>query len=100
MANKGYEAGANFERRVKRHYEGLGYWCIRAAGSHGIADVVCIKSEPDVSGVFHTNIILVQCKTYEGWNDKTALKELAISLRVNAVYAYKRGRKLVLETVV
>ena len=40
MANKRYVAGANFERRVVRWYEGQGYDpVIRSAGSHGLSDV-------------------------------------------------------------
>lgn len=35
-----YTKGAYFERRVKEHLERCGWWAIRAAGSHGVADIV------------------------------------------------------------
>lgn len=102
MANKGYEAGANFERRVKKHYEKLGYWCIRAAGSHGVADVVCLKRQPAWDPIGQPDndwleVILVQCKTYEGWDNHVSILKVRYQLRVRAVYAYRKGRKLILE---
>jgi len=39
-----YARGANFERQVKRDLEGRGYLVIRAAGSHGIMDLVAFKA--------------------------------------------------------
>jgi len=39
-----YARGANFERDVKRDLEGRGYLVIRAAGSHGIMDLVAFKA--------------------------------------------------------
>jgi hypothetical protein len=39
-----YARGANFERQVKADLEGKGYLVIRAAGSHGIMDLVAFKS--------------------------------------------------------
>ena len=41
MKNK-YKAGANFERRVCRHYEALGFDTIRSAGSRGTVDVLAV----------------------------------------------------------
>jgi hypothetical protein len=39
-----YARGANFERQVKADLEGKGYLVIRAAGSHGIMDLVAFKA--------------------------------------------------------
>ena len=40
MTNKNYVAGANFERRVVKWYEDMGFDpVIRSAGSHGLSDV-------------------------------------------------------------
>lgn len=38
-----YASGTVFEREVRAHLEAEGYWCIRAAGSKGKADIVAIK---------------------------------------------------------
>jgi len=37
-------AGDRFERRVRGLLESRGWWVIRAAGSHGIADLVAIRA--------------------------------------------------------
>ena len=36
--------GADFERTVLADLDERGWWCIRAAGSHGAADVVALRS--------------------------------------------------------
>lgn len=36
--------GINRERQVRRRLEAEGYWCCRAAGSFGDADVVALKA--------------------------------------------------------
>lgn len=46
--------GAAFERQVAEHLRGRGWWCVRAAGSHGAADVVALREGWDP--------VLVQCK--------------------------------------
>jgi Holliday junction resolvase len=96
LPNNNYVNGANFERKVKKHYEDLGYYVIRSAGSHGVADLVCLKpswwEETPI-----TEIILVQCKTYKGWDRQKAVIELADKLRATAIYAYREKRKLVLK---
>ncbi len=38
-----YRSGAEFEREIRHHLEADGYWCARAAGSKGKADVIAIK---------------------------------------------------------
>ena len=37
-----YNTGANFERYLKKHFESIGYYCIRSAGSHGAIDLLAI----------------------------------------------------------
>ena len=39
--NNNYKRGANLERSIKAYYESIGYIAVRAAGSHGFADVWC-----------------------------------------------------------
>lgn len=48
-----YRRGANFERIVAAALERDGYVVMRAAGSHGKADLVALKP---------TQVVLVQCK--------------------------------------
>jgi len=53
MPNTNYLAGRRLEYEVKKVFEAQGYHVIRASGSHGLYDLVCIRSN---------QIILVQCK--------------------------------------
>ncbi len=39
--NKNYVKGRAKEYRIKKKYEKEGYVCLRTAGSHGFADIVC-----------------------------------------------------------
>jgi Holliday junction resolvase len=50
----GYGAGANLERETRKQLVDNGYFAVRAAGSHGIADIVALKPG---------EVLLVQCKT-------------------------------------
>jgi Holliday junction resolvase len=92
-----YQRGANFERKVKEYYESEGYYVIRSAGSHGVADLVCIRRLKRIS---HPEIILVQCKLYGDWDKKQNIIRLAKKLHVNAVYAYNKRGKIILEPLV
>lgn len=38
-----YRRGYTFETAIRADLESDGYWTIRAAGSHGLADVIAIK---------------------------------------------------------
>jgi hypothetical protein len=58
MKNK-YQAGANFERRVAKWYEGQGAMVIRSAGSHGVCDVIAL---------FPTVIILNTLRINSKWS--------------------------------
>ena len=87
LPNKRYVAGSNFERRVKKEYAARGWLSIRAAGSHGIVDVVAVKG-----GI----IELVQCKT-GGVISTEDLMELINAAEIaggTAKVAYRVGRKL------
>lgn len=48
-----YDGGRAFEYEVRAFLEAEGYWCIRAAGSHGKVDVLALKTG---------QILMVQCK--------------------------------------
>ena len=57
--NRNYERGANFERRVVKYFESLGYVAIRSAGSHKKFDVIAFNG---------LTVWAVQCK----WNSTEA----------------------------
>jgi len=54
-----YARGANFERQVKADLEKRGYLVIRAAGSHGIMDLVAFRARWTDEGA----IWFIQAKT-------------------------------------
>ena len=45
MPNKNYLKGKAKEQRLKKKHQGQGFLVIRAAGSKGFADLVCIKGD-------------------------------------------------------
>jgi len=55
MPNRNYQAGVRFERQRKKHWEEAGYVVIRAAGSHGFADLVAFATA-------HDAVYTIQCK--------------------------------------
>ena len=84
-----YRQGYRFELRVKRDMESRGWWVIRAAGSHGPADLVCLKAgEPP---------LLLQCKanSVSHKREGIALAALAESMEAEALLALRVGHKLV-----
>jgi len=64
MPNSNYERGVRFERERKAAWEEQGYVCLRTAGSHGFADLICVH--PDKPTVF------VQCKVLSDGAEKQA----------------------------
>jgi Holliday junction resolvase len=54
--NKNYVAGRSFEYARKAAWEADGYDVIRAAGSHGVYDLVAFKRD---------KIVFIQCKLVE-----------------------------------
>ena len=67
-----YSRGAKFEYRVRAWYERKGYTVIRAAGSHGAADLIAwyakYGSVPDV--------VVIQCKCGKKKSYVKAIDEL------------------------
>lgn len=80
-----YQRGADLERRVKALLEGAGYFVVRSAGSHSVADLLAL---PRNSGpVFPplSEALVVQCKRGgvlgpAEWNDlvRTAFSVSAV----------------------
>lgn len=84
-----YRRGAYFERRVKLDMESRGWWVIRAAGSHGPADLVCLKAgEPAL-------LVQVKANALPHKREGIALAALAESIGAEALLAKRVGRKLV-----
>jgi Holliday junction resolvase len=81
-----YQRGYRFELLVKKKWEDRGYWVIRAAGSHGKADLVALIHDGDQCLVY-----LVQCKLKGviSLQDREELAKLANDLHCTAVLAYK-----------
>lgn len=82
-----YRNGAELERACKRLFEANGYYVVRAAGSKGAADLVCLK---------RGEVVLVQCKLdgYLRPAERKAFQALAVQLHCDIVIAYwhKEGR--------
>ena len=60
MTKTNYQKGADFERKVVKYFEELGYLAIRSAGSHGPFDVIAIPKREVCPGI----PILIQAKRH------------------------------------
>lgn len=85
--NLNYARGASFERLVGAKLAADGYRVLRAAGSHGKADVIALK---------RGQVVLVQCKltgptgvSPAEWNE---LYELATEVGAIALVAHRPAR--------
>lgn len=97
MTNRNYVNGSNFERKVKKEWEELGYLCFRTAGSHGQADIIAID-EPN--GVTENGVTcLIQCKISNKISKEEILNLRTVAKRYNCyatiAYREKEGRKYV-----
>jgi len=48
MPNNAYLRGRRLEWQVQKLFKDAGFACMRTAGSHGLADLVVVKHNPDV----------------------------------------------------
>jgi Holliday junction resolvase len=89
-----YARGANFERTVKADLEAKGYLVIRAAGSHGIMDLVAFKEYWTDEGA----IWFIQAKTNGKMSppERRELFESAFSRNAWAVIASRPKRGVIL----
>lgn len=93
MVNNNYVKGANFERKVKKFYEGLGYLVFRTAGSHSPADLIAF---PPLRNIKEWQPILIQCKNTKKVylpDDMKELKSVAEEHGLRAVLISKRDKK-------
>mgnify|MGYP001558743486 CR=1 FL=1 len=61
MPNLGYQRSRRREYQVKHLFEKDGWYCIRAAGSKGEADIVCLR--PTLTNPKHFEARFIQVKT-------------------------------------
>ena len=97
-----YKIGRNFEYRVKRYYEKLGYYVIRSYASKGAADLYCMKPTlikySNTQNPIGTELLLVQCKNYKGKlkeYEYEALRAMSQMTGGTPIHVYKdKERKL------
>lgn len=103
--NKAYQKGYRFERRVKKHFEKLGYYVKRSYASKGAEDLIAIK---EIELVGHkpriSEVLLIQCKNLkvEKKLDKREidnLKTLAKQTGATPLHVFNRNHKLVIEEI-
>lgn len=113
--NTAYKRGRQFEYRVKKHFEKLGYYVKRSYASKGAEDLIAMKSitfaivNPDTGKVntkpmVATESLLIQCKNLkvEKKLDKKEinnLKALAKQTGGTPLHAFNRNHKLVIEEI-
>ena len=77
MTNKSYAKGYRFERKVKKHFEDMGWYVVRQ-GKSAFPDLICIKNSgiPDI--VYSNFVKFVECKMnkYLSRKEKEDFKEL------------------------
>jgi hypothetical protein len=79
MPNKRYIAGRNFEYKVKRELESLGWYVIRSAGSKSLFDLIGIKIqriEGELKNYLEYQIHIGFWQLKKNISDKQALKIL------------------------
>jgi len=82
-----YSKGANFERRVRKHFEAEGWVVFRSAGSHSPADLIALKAG---------EVMLIQCQLngYFTKAKKGILQILTEELNCQGCLAWKEGKTL------
>lgn len=88
-----YRKGAKLEYVVKSKFEKEGYYVVRSAGSHGIADLVAIY--PPLFYHLGNKVILVQCSVKPKSNSEiNKLLSLCSRLRTVPCLAFKENHKI------
>jgi Holliday junction resolvase len=93
VKRRNYANGANAERRIKRELEARGAFVVRAAGSHGCADLVALWPH---DGFSMTEPWLLQIKRGSGRataEEREALKKAARRYGAAAQIVTVRPRK-------
>jgi Holliday junction resolvase len=87
-----YERGTKLERDLQHLWEYRGWYVMRSAGSHGLADLAVVQD---------SQVFLVQCKLHNKLRDKEREKELKhIPKPVNCIpmtaWKEKQGRNSII----
>jgi len=87
-----YSRGADFERRVQRYFEKLGYLVIRSAGSHTLVDLVALRAG---------EVKLIQCKLDGVLSvaERQQLGELARETGCQVYLISRQGKKMIAEEI-
>ena len=88
---KRYRRGADFERRVKKHFEGEGFLVVRSAGSHSPIDLIAMRE-----GVFMLIQVTIDRKQ-KSIAELDELKAIAKENKCQALFIYRQGTKIVIE---
>jgi len=83
-----YQKGRSLEYYVKRRLESEDYLVMRTAGSHSPFDLICVNMDGSGEVLFVQVSKRFERKKYE------ALKDLALSLKINILYVFKKKGKL------
>lgn len=83
-----YSNGANFERLTMKELQAHGWLVTRAAGSHGMWDLMAVAPGP--------NVALVQCKRDGKMSaeDKKNLCHVALAFNSIPILAWKEGKDI------
>ena len=74
-----YTKGADYERELKKRCEEQGYYVVRSAGSHGVADLVALS---------RCSVILIQCKSGKTGPKKEDFEKLENTAQAIGALAY------------
>jgi len=92
MSNKNYLKGYNFEKRVKKYLESLGYYVLRQ-GKSAFPDLIAIKkAEKDNCAVY-----AIECKVkrkYLSVDERNRLVKMWYNFNLSPYLAYREGKKL------
>jgi len=100
-----YRVGYHFEIRVANWFKAHNYEIITSRGSHGKADLWALKKNPpDPPG---TPIpVLIQCKVAGPrvrinrlTKEQLAFKDYANTVKARAIWAWRKGRKLMIQAL-
>jgi hypothetical protein len=97
-----YRTGANFERYLKKHFESIGHFCIRSAGSHGAVDLMAISYDHVHACQLKVNCYPSQKELLKFWKidfPENVYKEIYVKEKGNVKkYSMKQiGKKIMLK---
>ncbi len=93
MPNLSYQRSRRREYEVMHRLEKAGWFCVRSAGSHTIADLLCVRKYIFEPLLFDVRFIQIKTsRKIKKANFKTIVEEIPFGL-VNVDYYYFPSRK-------